>query len=424
VRRKHSTGKRRSPMQGLRARLEDAEAVLHAIGAGDVDAVVVSGPRGERTLAIEGATHPYHVLLNAMSDGAALLAPDGTILFANRRLGEIAGAPRERLHGSRMQQLVARGERAGFEEFLREGGQPRAREFSPFGGAAATTPVWIALSTVPLEFPKGEAETPPPGAASVLMAVITDLTERKRAEATRLELTKRLISAEDEERRRIARELHDETGQSLTALLVGLKVIEEQAVTLDVRATAQRLRAVAARTVDDVGRLARGLHPSVLDDLGLVAAAQRQVADFTASYGVAAEFRGEGIGARRLPPLVQTTAFRILQEALTNVARHARARAAGVELKLEETALELVVRDDGVGFDAGRTLRDAPGLGLHGMRERVALLGGSVEIESSPGHGTVVRARTPPSPPPPPENSPGARSAMSAQRKIRHRAPH
>jgi signal transduction histidine kinase len=225
------------------------------------------------------------------------------------------------------------------------------------------------------------------------MAIITDLTDRKQAEVTRLELMRRLISAEDDERRRIARELHDETGQALTALLVGLRAIEGQALTLDVHATAHRLRGVAAQTVDNVGRLARGLHPAVLDDKGLAAAARRHVSDFAKSFGIVVDLRVEGTISRRLSPLVQTTMYRILQEALTNVARHARAQVVGVLLKNEGTMLELVIQDDGAGFDSVAAMRKRSGLGLHGMQERVALLGGSVEIESRPGQGTMIRAR-------------------------------
>jgi signal transduction histidine kinase len=406
VRRRRGSGKKRlSPMQGLRARLHDAEATLEAIRSGEVDAVVVSGPGGERTLAIEGATHPYYVLLDAMSDGAALLDPDGTILFGNRRLGEIARAPLEGLRGSRFQQLVAPAERPGFEGFLREGAERAgAREFAMVRGRdAPATPVRIALSTVPLGAYPGVGSAETRDGATVLMAIIADLTERKRAEATRLELMKRLISAEDQERRRIARELHDETGQSLTALLVGLRAIEEQSLTLDVRAMTQRLRSIAARTVDDVGRLARGLHPSLLDDMGFAAATRRHVTDYATAFGIAVDLRLERVASLRLPPLVQTTMYRILQEALTNVARHAKARAVTVEVGREGAMLELVVRDDGVGFDAEAALDRASGLGLHGMRERVALLGGSVEIESSPGHGTTVRARIPAGVSPPPD---------------------
>jgi signal transduction histidine kinase len=147
--------------------------------------------------------------------------------------------------------------------------------------------------------------------------------------------------------------------------------------------------------VDNVGRLARGLHPSVLDDMGLAAAVRRHVSDYARSFGWSVDLRLESVASQRFPPLVQTTMYRIFQESLTNVARHAQARAVGVELQLVGTVLDLVVRDDGVGFDAGTARGEAPGLGLHGMRERVALLGGTVEIESRPGQGTTVRAHIP-----------------------------
>lgn len=386
--------KRRNPTPTLRARLAEAEATLEAIRTGEVDALVVAGPGGEQTLAIEGATHPYHVLLNAMSDGAALLATDGTILFGNRRLGEIARAPLEDLRGSRFQRLVAPAEQAGIDRFLRAG-RNGAREFAMVRDDASTTPVWIALSLVPLGAYPGTNGAEAKNGDTVLMTIITDLTDRKRAETTQLGLMQRLISAEDEERRRIARELHDETGQSLTTLLVGLRTIADIAVLPKAREIARRLRKVAAHTVDDVGRLARGLHPAVLDDRGLVAAARRHVSDFAKSFGIAVDLRVDGGISRRLSPLTRTTAYRILQEALTNVARHARAKEAGVVLKQEGPLLELVIRDDGVGFDSAGALRKASGLGLHGMQERVALLGGSVEIESRPGHGTMIRARIP-----------------------------
>lgn len=398
MRRKRVSGKRRSPTQRLRARLQDAEATLEAIRSGAVDAVVVSGPGGDVTRAFEGATHPYHVLLNAMSDGAALLSPDGTILFGNRRLAEIAHAPLESVRGSRFPQFAAPAERHSLEAFVRVG-RNGGREFAFMGEEGSATPVWIALAQVPLGASLGHDGTAGNG-ATVLMAIITDLTDRKRAESTQLGLLQRLLSAEDQERRRIARELHDETGQSLTTLLVGLRAIGDITGLAEVRSMAQRLREVAAHTVDDVGRLARGLHPAVLDDKGLVAAMRRQVSDFARAFAVVVDLRVGGGVPRRLAPLVQSTMYRILQEALTNVARHARARAVGVALQQESTVLELVIRDDGVGFDPAVALSETSGLGLHGMQERVALLGGSVQIESRRGHGTMIRARIPAGPPP------------------------
>lgn len=368
----------------------EAEETLDAIRRGGVDALVVSGPKGEQTLPIGDATHPYFVLLDAMNDGAALLEDNGTILFSNRRLAEMAHLPLSRIRGSRLQRLVAPAERADLELFLGEGvGRKGAREFTIVRGAS-TTPVWIALSVVPI----GNGRRPRPG-ATVLMAIVTDLTSRKRSESTRVQLLARLITAEDEERRRIARELHDETGQSLTALLVGLRAIEDTAISELVRAAAQRLRKIASETVDNVGRLARGLHPSVLDDLGLAAAARRYVSDFVKSFGVLVDLRLQRIPASGVPPQAQTTLYRILQEALTNVARHAHARAVVVELKRSGAMLELVVSDDGVGFDLDQARQSKTGLGLHGMQERVALLGGSVEVHSTAGHGVTVRARIP-----------------------------
>jgi signal transduction histidine kinase len=254
---------------------------------------------------------------------------------------------------------------------------------------------------VPLEAGNGHA---------VVMAIITDLTDRKRAETTRLGLLKRLLSAEDQERRRIARELHDETGQSLTTLLVGLRAIGDITGLAEVRSVAKRLREVAAHTVDEVGRLARGLHPAVLDDKGLVAAMRRHVSDFAKAFGVVIDLRVVGNVPRRMAPLAQSTMYRILQEALTNVARHAQARRVGIMLKHKNAILEIVIRDDGVGFDPAAALSEASGLGLHGMQERVALLGGSVAIESRRGHGTSIRARIPAAPAPPPPRKRRARS--------------
>jgi signal transduction histidine kinase len=397
------SGKRRKTAERIRTRLHEAEATLEAIRTGQVDALVVSGPGGERTLTIEGATHPYSVLLNAMSDGAALLEPRGAILFGNRSLGEIAGAPIETLRGSMFQELVVSAERPGFEEFLREGfKESLPREFA-FMTANGTTPVAVAISTLPLETNPESRESASRAGPTVLMAIVTDLTYRKKVEATRARLLERLMTAEDDERRRIARELHDETGQSLTALLIGLRAITDMAVPSEVLSVVLRLRDIAANTMDEVGRLARGLHPAVLDDLGLSAAARRYVGDFSKTFGSGVEFVAADLDSPRLAPLAAATMYRILQETLANVARHARATKIAVELERNESGLLLTVQDDGVGFEASRTRSEGAGLGLRGMLERVTLLGGAIQIQSSPGQGTRVRVHIPASsafPPP------------------------
>jgi signal transduction histidine kinase len=222
--------------------------------------------------------------------------------------------------------------------------------------------------------------------------MVVDDTERRHQEELRNSLIEQLMTAQDDERGRIARELHDETGQSLTALLVGLRTIEESRTMAEAVELAQRLRETAARTLRDVGRLARGLHPSVLDDLGLAVAVTRHVQEFARLHKVAEDTRIEGLDADSLLPLLQNTVYRLLQEALTNVAKHAGARRVSVRLVRDDTTVELRVGDDGVGFEPGANHR---GLGLQGMRERVALLGGAVQLESAPGKGTMLTARFP-----------------------------
>jgi PAS domain S-box-containing protein len=230
--------------------------------------------------------------------------------------------------------------------------------------------------------------------------VTRDITERKRAEDLRARLTRQLMVAQDTERRWIARELHDETGQSLTGLLVGLRTLESSQTMAEAIELARQLREVAAQSLADVQRLARGLHPSILDDLGLSAAVTRYVEYFGQRHGIVVDVRIDELDLDRVSLLVQTTVYRTLQEALTNVARHAGARCASVRLAREEATIELRVQDDGAGMKRQKALgrpspSNCPGLGLQGMRERVALLGGSVQIDSAPGGGTTVTARIP-----------------------------
>jgi len=178
--------------------------------------------------------------------------------------------------------------------------------------------------------------------------------------------------------------------------VVGLNALETAAEAPAARDAAQRLRGIASRTLDDIGRLARGLHPGALDDHGLAAAATQYLRDFTASYGtpVVAAIDPEN---ERLPADVEITLYRILQEALTNVARHAQAHRVSVTLRRDGRVVELVVVDDGVGYRAvpvRETVRPG-GFGLHGMRERAEMLGGEVIVASPAAGGTSVTVRIP-----------------------------
>lgn len=214
------------------------------------------------------------------------------------------------------------------------------------------------------------------------------LARRKTAQV-RHDLLKKLMSAQEDERRRIARDLHDEIGQSLTSVLIGLRAVAEASTLDEARSRADELRQITVATIDEVRRLARGLRPSVLDDLGLVAALERYAADFAGAHLVAVDVVAPSDMTERLPAEIETALYRIVQESLTNTAKHSAATTVRVIIERQPTAVHLLVVDDGAGFDCQNTEADG-GLGLEGMRERAALLEGRLEVTSQTGIGTTV----------------------------------
>jgi len=225
------------------------------------------------------------------------------------------------------------------------------------------------------------------GIAGILAAAIV----RRRGDEVREHLLARAMSAQEEERTRIARELHDETGQALSAILVGLRSINDAETLTKVRALAARLREVASKTIRDVGRIARGLRPSTLDDLGLLPALRRYAEDLSVTRVINISVEGEGVD--RLPHEMETTLYRIIQEALTNVTRHADAQTVTVTIQRRNDTVRATIQDDGHGFDAPAALDTFGGertLGLVGIQERASLLGGTVAIDSQPGAGACI----------------------------------
>ncbi|HXR12028.1 MAG TPA: GAF domain-containing protein, partial [Gaiellaceae bacterium] len=208
-------------------------------------------------------------------------------------------------------------------------------------------------------------------------AVAVDLSRRVARDALQ-----RVVSAQEQERRRLARELHDETGQALTSILLGLKTVEEAKDEHELSAAIAEVRDLVRSTLQDVRQLAIELRPKALDDFGLVAALERLTSSFEEQTGIAMQFQSS-LPPGRLPPEVETALYRIAQESLTNIVKHARASSVSIVVGRKEDAVSVVVEDDGVGFDPARTREE--GLGLIGMRERVALLGGRLTIESRPG---------------------------------------
>jgi signal transduction histidine kinase len=216
-------------------------------------------------------------------------------------------------------------------------------------------------------------------------AAAVDLSQRVERESLR-----RVVAAQEAERQRLARELHDETGQALTSMLLGLRAAEDAHDETTRNATLASLRELASATLQDVRRLAIELRPKALDDFGLVAALQRLVEGYGERTGIDARFDG-GLD-ERLSPEVETALYRIVQEGLTNVTKHAGATRVSVLLALIDGKATVIVEDDGSGFDA--SLRHE-GLGLVGMRERVSLVGGALTIESDAHTGTTVVAEVP-----------------------------
>ena len=218
-------------------------------------------------------------------------------------------------------------------------------------------------------------------------AVAVELSQRVATDALR-----RVVTAQESERKRLARELHDETGQALTSILLGLKPLEEALAGQPAAAALAELREHVVNALQDVRRLAVELRPAVLDDFGLVAALERLTESFSEQTGIRVDFHS-ALGELRLPSDVESSLYRVVQESLTNIVKHAGAKNVSVSIARRESGVAAVIEDDGSGFDPRRPRED--GIGILGMRERLALLGGRLEIESRKGAGTTVVAEVP-----------------------------
>ena len=214
----------------------------------------------------------------------------------------------------------------------------------------------------------------------------TDELRRER-ESVRRQLLEKVIATQEDERRRIARELHDSTSQNLTSLIVGLRMMETHCAQCASPTKASDLRQVASRTLDEVHDLSMRLRPRVLDDLGLAAALERLASEWQARYKIPVDAVIQI--TERLPGEVETVVYRIVQEALTNITRHAHAHSASILVERHGDIVRAIVEDDGTGFDVNVNYGEHH-LGLLGMRERAELLNGTLTVESEPGRGTSI----------------------------------
>ena len=239
------------------------------------------------------------------------------------------------------------------------------------------------------------------GALVEFFVALVDVTERRRLEAAReelrrehMQLVRRVLTLQEAERRRIARDIHDDLGQQVTALRLKLEWLAARSA--EDEELDSRVRAVqeAAERVDQhIDFLLRDLRPAGLDELGLLAVLRQTVADWSATFGITATFRAIGVDAGRLPHEIETQAFRIVQEALNNVHKHAAATQVKVALERRRGRTILTVADNGIGLVASASAPPGGqrrGLGLLGMHERAMLIGGQLDITSTPGRGTTV----------------------------------
>ena len=226
-----------------------------------------------------------------------------------------------------------------------------------------------------------------------------DVTDRELAKSAQTELQLKLVAVQEEERHRIARELHDQMGQSIAALMLGLKSLRDSDWQNE-RASSQfqQLHNIASDLAKEVHSLALDLQPTALDDLGLEVALSTYLEGWSRRWQIAGDFHCHGLTDRRLPAHLETTIYRIAQEALTNIIRHARAQTVSLLLERTDSRVVAIIEDDGCGFDVdfvmSSPLREKR-LGLLGMEERVALVGGKLTIESTQGTGTSIYVRIP-----------------------------
>jgi PAS domain S-box-containing protein len=375
---------------GLRGRLSEAEDALRAIRSGDVDAVVVPGRRGPQVFTLQGAEHVYRVLIESMNEGALTLTTDKTILYANRCFARMVRCPLEQVIGSSFRRFLSIEDRRVFRSFLKRPARSRSKIEALLKAAdGAQIPVQISFRPLPK---KGSG-------CALFGVVVTDMTEARQTREQLRALSHRVVEAQEAERGWVALELHDNITQRLCAALFRCQALAARLPDPagPSRRETMRLHEMLGEAAEEVERISRDLRPGVLNQLGLMAVVRINSAEFALRTGIFTKLVCGRMKVR--PPAdAELAIYRILQEVLRNIERHAQARHVTVCLRQRGAFVELVVKDDGVGFDpdhhpAGPDGKS--GLGLLGMRERAGYVGGTLEIKAARGVGTEIDVRIP-----------------------------
>lgn len=377
---------------------KDSEEIVRAIRHGKVDALVMAGPQGDHVLTLQGAEHPYRVLVERISDGAATLDAEGTFLYANSRFAELLGASMENFIGTSLQGHMPVPTRGALQLLIAQGLRNSTQGELSLGSLGGRTRL-VRFVLHPLE--NSELHN-----VCVVATELTELVEANEAlksneEALR-QLSARLLRLQDEERRHIARDLHDITGQKLAVQSISLsQVLKKETPGLDEES--RRLLLECAALTKEVGEEIRTLsyllHPPLLDELGLPSAVQWYVEGFERRTGIAVEVDISS-AFQRLPPDAEVTLFRVIQESLTNVHRYSGSTRVFVQLKSNRDEIKVQVADFGKGMPLAKQ-NSSPGtgtplgVGIQGMRERMRQLGGTLNITSKTNQGTQVTATLP-----------------------------
>ncbi len=374
----------------LRARLAEAEETLRAVRTGDVDTLVVAGKRGPQVFTLQGAEHAYRVLIESMNEGALTLTSDMTILYANQCFARMVGCPLEQVMGGSLRRFLSAVDQTTLRPLLKRVDSSGSKiQVLLQVGDGSHLPVQISIR--PLAKSGSNRAT--------IGLVVTDQTEARRTEEMLRTLTHRVVQAQEAERGRVALELHDNITQLLCAVLIRCQALADKLPMSAGPAKEEtiKLREMLSETAQEVERISRNLRPGVLEHLGLVEVLRATSTEFEKRTGVSLNLDCVQLSGR-LPAEIELTLYRILQEALKNVERHARAHHVTVQLTKPGNIVQLTIKDDGGGFDpdsdpARRKGKDS--LGLLSMRERAAYVGGAFKVKSSGETGTEIEIGIP-----------------------------
>jgi two-component system, NarL family, sensor kinase len=374
----------------LQARLAEAEETLRAIRAGEVDAVMTAAKKGAQVFTLNGAEQAYRMLIESMNEGALTLTTDKLILYANQNFARMVKCPLKRVMGSSFRRFLSAADRATLQPLMKAANRSGSKlQLMLRAVDGSQMPVQVSIR------PTAKNGIGP----AVIGMVVTDLTEARRNEQFLRTLTQRTVQAQEDERMHVGLELHDNIIQRLCAILIRLQALAIQlpAHETATRGEARKLIKLLGRAAAEVQRISRNLRSSVLENLGLASAIRAASAAFVKRTGVPLRLNCAQLAAQ-LPASSELALYRILEEALRNVEKHARARQVTVHLAKQGDVAQLTIKDDGIGFARDhRTegLKRTGGIGLLSMSERAAYLGGAFEVRSARRTGTEVEVRIP-----------------------------